>query len=113
MLGVQSNGNFPIPELVDHTIPPIVSVAEMPTGPSFTPAGRPMRNYRRPLRFDDSPPEPSASFEPLPLIPKVAKRMLLHVRDTFRTAVNQFGVLREYLHRPSYDPDASVKLEDL
>jgi len=41
------------------------------------------------------------------------KHVILHVHDSFRTAVNQFNILCEYLHRPSYDPDAFVIPEDL
>jgi hypothetical protein len=62
-----------------------------------------MRNYRLPRRFHDLPPA----------ILEAARRIILHVRDSFRTAVNKFGILQEYLHRPSYDPDVFVKLEDL
>lgn len=74
-----------------------------PSPTLLTQAGRPMRNYRLPRRFHDSPPA----------ILEAARRVILHVRDSFRTAVNKFGILREYLHRPSYDPDVFVKLEDL
>ncbi|KAF8426518.1 hypothetical protein L210DRAFT_3306924, partial [Boletus edulis BED1] len=41
------------------------------------------------------------------------RRVILHVRDTIRTALNIFGVLREYPHRPSYDPDAYVEPDAL
>lgn len=30
-----------------------------------------------------------------------------------RTAINRFGLLRDYPHRPSYDPDSSLAIEDL
>ncbi|KIM76448.1 hypothetical protein PILCRDRAFT_826227 [Piloderma croceum F 1598] len=36
----------------------------------------------------------------------------LHVRDSVRTALNRFGLLREYPRRPSYDPDASLRSKD-
>jgi hypothetical protein len=48
-----------------------------------------------------------------PAIPNLTQRVILHVRDSFRTGVNQFGILREYLHRPSYDPDAFIEPKDL
>ncbi|KAH9828720.1 uncharacterized protein C8Q71DRAFT_719102 [Rhodofomes roseus] len=41
------------------------------------------------------------------------RRVILHVRDTIRTALNSFGTFREYPYRPSFDPDASVPTEDL
>lgn len=43
----------------------------------------------------------------------MVRRVILHVRDFFRSDTNEFGILREYIHRPSYDPDAHVKAEDL
>jgi hypothetical protein len=39
--------------------------------------------------------------------------VILHVRDIMRSAVNAFGLLREYHHRPSYDPDEHITPEDL
>jgi hypothetical protein len=39
--------------------------------------------------------------------------VILHVRDLMRTTANVFGLLREYHHRPSYDPDELVTPEDL
>jgi hypothetical protein len=108
----------------DITITPVVPTANPvptanlpldcpPTPLPLTQAGRPMRNYRRPQRFDDTPPEPPTNIDISPNIPNVVRRVILHVRDSFRTAANKFGILREYLHRPSYDPDASVQPEDL
>jgi hypothetical protein len=35
------------------------------------------------------------------------------MRDRFQTAANAFGIWRQYLYRPSYDPEASVPTEDL
>jgi hypothetical protein len=46
---------------------------------------------------------------PKPLL----RRVILHVRDIMRSAANTFGLLREYHHRPSYDPDEHVTPEDL
>jgi len=40
-------------------------------------------------------------------------RVILIVRDTLKTALNPFYLWRQYLHRPSYDPDSSVAIEDL
>jgi Plavaka transposase len=41
------------------------------------------------------------------------QRVTLIVRNRFHTAPNTFGLWKEYLYRPSYDPDASVSPEDL
>ena len=77
-------------------------------------AGRLLTHSRVPRKFRDMPPEAPVYVNPTPAhIPNLIRRVILHVRDSFRTGVNQFGVLRDYLHRPSYDPDAFVTSEDL
>lgn len=47
---------------------------------------------------------------PLPEVPATATlpRVILHVREVVRTAMNKFLLLREYPHRPSYDPDGTL-----
>ena len=40
-------------------------------------------------------------------------RLRLIVRNRLRTAPNSFGLLREYLYRPSFDPDSFVPEVDL
>ncbi|SRR6266851_6804 len=37
----------------------------------------------------------------------------LIVLNQFQTAANNFGLWKDYLYRPSYDPDAIVSAEDL
>ncbi|KAJ7131818.1 hypothetical protein C8R43DRAFT_1133491 [Mycena crocata] len=83
-----------------------------PPPPVLTNAGRPARTYRLPKRFEDILPEPPAPLPPPPPVP-VVRRVILHVRDTMRTTCNRFGILREYPHRPTYDPDHLVQAEDL
>jgi hypothetical protein len=83
----------------------------------LTCSGRPQRNYRRPKRFLDAlPAVPTPILHvpppPLALLPTI-RRVTLHVRDLMRTLANKFGILREYHHRPSYDPDTHVSPEDL
>lgn len=57
--------------------------------------------------------------EPLPPVPpedppqRHLPRVILIVRDTIRTAMNNFGLMREYPHRPSYDLDAEVHTAEL
>jgi len=86
---------------------------------------RPVRTRRLPARFMDILPEPSlptTDFEPVspvsqsesqtrPALP--LPRVILHVFDTFCTAFNRFGIARQYRHRPSYDPDAFVSIDQL
>jgi hypothetical protein len=52
---------------------------------------------------------PSEAAQPAPAIPHVS----LIVRNRFCTAQNSFGLWKEYLYRPSYDPDAFISVEDL
>ena len=85
-----------------------------PPPPQFTQAGRPKRNYRVPARYEDVNPEPlpllnEEDEQPTAIIP----RLCLIVRNRLRTATNSFGLLREYLYRPSFDPDSFVPDKDL
>lgn len=51
---------------------------------------------------------------PISILPQPRIRhVILHVRDFFRSPPNAFGIIREYLHRPSYDPDTYLRPEDL
>src|ERR1700721_944001 len=97
-----STPSFPLPL---STPPPPSSSSQPPL--QFTQAGRPKRNCRLPARYEDVNPEvlwpleeedeqPTAALSPVRLI----------VRDRLRTATNSFGLLREYLYRPSFDPDS-------
>jgi hypothetical protein len=94
--------------------PPTLSHPQL-SPPQFTQAGRPKRNYRLPARYQDINPEPLHPLEaedeqPAAVLPP---RVRLIVRNRLRTAVNSFGLLREYLYRPSFDPDSFVPEEDL
>ncbi|KAJ2925903.1 hypothetical protein H1R20_g11200, partial [Candolleomyces eurysporus] len=59
---------------------------------------------RRPCYVQDQLPDP---------VPTLPCRVILIVRDQLKTAVNSLGLWREYLHRPSFDPDSFVPAEDL
>ncbi|KAF8452317.1 hypothetical protein L210DRAFT_789185, partial [Boletus edulis BED1] len=83
-------------------------------------SGRPIRSRRLPVRFRDLLPEPSlpsqANAEARPSESGPTSRLprvILHVFDSFRTTLNKFGVARDYHHRPSYDPDAFVTIDQL
>ena len=85
-----------------------------PLPPCLTQTGRPRRNYQVPRRYVDLLPEPvpiQHEDDPGPL--NVQPRVRLYMRDRLRTAANAFGVWREYLYRPLYDPDSAVRTEDL
>ncbi len=117
----------PEPEHIDidsHIEPMFIETNDRPPSPIPSPptpvtfTGRPQRSRLAPLRFRDVCPEPVAPVPPAipnpepPVNPQVRSVRLI-VRDTVRTAANIFGLWREYLHRPSYEPDAFMRPEDL
>jgi len=84
--------------------------------------GRPSRARRLPARFRDVFPEPplpittedSTSVESDNSTPQnMLPRVILHVFDTICMSFNHFGIARLYRHRPSYDPDAFMSIEQL
>jgi hypothetical protein len=108
---ILSEPALPAPDVPGIHAPPIPNAS---SEVHLTHTGRPMRTYRKLRRLYDWPPEGPAPVLPAPPpTPNIIKWVVLYVRDSFRTAVNQFGILREYPHRPSYDPDAFVTPEDL
>jgi Plavaka transposase len=69
---------------------------------------------RLPKRYRDVQPAAPVPVQQTPSTPKpIIRRVVLHVRDLMRTVANAFGLIREYHHRPSYDPDEYVTAEDL
>jgi Plavaka transposase len=92
-------------------VPPLSAI------PILTPATRTQKHCRIPATYDDVHPEGPAPLTPIhdpvaPPMPSIC-RVILHVRDCLRTGVNRFNLLREYLYRPSYDPDHVVSLNEL
>ena len=103
-----------LPEDVSPPMPPAPLSPPPPPPPQLTAAGRPKRNYRLPARYVDVNPEPLRSLEEeneqsTPILP----RLYSVVRNPLRTVANTFGLLRQYLHRPSFDPDSFVDKKDL
>ena len=77
-----------------------------------------MRMRRLPARYQDiypEPPLPAASSDPSypETTVRVVPRVTLIVRNPFHTAPNSFGLWKEYMYRPSCDPDASISTKDL
>jgi hypothetical protein len=102
--------SFPLP----LSTPPPPSSFLQPPLPQFTQTGRPKRNYRLPARYEDVNPEPLRPLEEEEEHPTAAlPRLRFIVRNRLRTATNSFGLLREYLYRPSFEPDSFVREEDL
>ena len=91
---------------------PLGILSTEPQNPTDDQSARPRRMSRLPKRYHDELPQlpvpvAAPAGNSAPLQPTI-RRIILHVRDTIRTALNVFGILREYPHRPSYDPDAVV-----
>ena len=92
--------SFPLP----LSTPPPPSSFSQPPPPQFTQAGRAKQNYRLPARYEDVNPEPLRPLENEDEQPTAAlPRLRLIVCNPLWTAVNFFGLLREYLYRPSFD----------
>ncbi|KAF5382541.1 hypothetical protein D9615_002821 [Tricholomella constricta] len=95
--------------------PPASPLPPPPPPPTLTQSGRPRRNYTLPKRFQDvlpALPDPPLVNEPelsQPSLPRVR----LIVRDRFISALNIFGLWRDYPHRPSFVPDGSISVADL
>ena len=94
--------------------------SQPPTQAPEVEGGRPRRKHRLPARYRDNLPEPAPivkptdemcrpSEAPAPFLPRIR----LIVRDSIRTMANTFGLWREYLHRPSFDPDSFLPSDDL
>jgi len=74
------------------------------------PATQSRQPRRAPVRFQDVLPEPPA---PVTTLRSRLPAVYLMVTNPLKTAINSFGLFREYLFHPSYDPDALVNPGDL
>ncbi|KAJ7894119.1 hypothetical protein B0H13DRAFT_1624914 [Mycena leptocephala] len=85
--------------------------------PDTIETARAKRHIRLPRRYRDILPEvpPIENSSPAEENPpqSTVQRVRLIVRETFDTARNTFGLWRSYLHRPTYDPDSLISLNDL
>ncbi|KIL62599.1 hypothetical protein M378DRAFT_12683 [Amanita muscaria Koide BX008] len=101
----------PEPVLLNDTdtVTPANEVVDLRTA-----TGRPRRKYRLPRQFEQLLPEPPipAPVHSTPSEPPVT-RVTLIVHNRLQTAANLFGIWREYLYKPSYDPDSFVDPADL
>ncbi|KAJ7441991.1 hypothetical protein FB451DRAFT_1057848 [Mycena latifolia] len=91
-----------------------------PEPPELTQSGRAKRSTCLPAHYRDILPEvltpvgESASEQHRDdTPPSITRRVNLIVRDGFNTIANSFGLWRQYLHRPMYDPDSLITLDDM
>ena len=99
-------GAFPDPSSLQ---PLLTSTPTQDTPVPIDPTVRPHRTEKRPARFRDILPEPPVPAPPKPRLPTV----YLMVTNPLTTALNTFGLFRNYLFHPSYDPDLVVDPSDL
>lgn len=96
---VDNSASAPLPtDAMDTTL--------VPTEPTT----QPRRTRRAPARFRDILPEPPT---PVPAPQARLPTVYLMVTNPLKTAANCFGLFRQYLFHPSYDPDAFVDPGDL
>ena len=109
------------------TPPSQSQIASPHLSPPLSKSGRPQRVHHLPARYRDMHPEPptpaistavvttpppDSDAEAAPMISQ-RRSVSLIVLNRFQTAPNNFGLWKDYLYRPSYDPDAIVSAEDL
>ena len=66
-----------------------------------------------PARFRDQLPEAPIAADVPPAPPSTVQHVFLHVFNSFHTQFNKFWIAHEYCHRPSYDLDTFVSLNEL
>lgn len=97
--------------------PPMVEPPHLPLAPSpleTSQTGKPPWTRHLPARFRDVLPEPPLPVEPdEPTPPTTLPRVILHVFNSICMSFNSFGIARNYRHRPSYDPDAFLSINQL
>jgi hypothetical protein len=115
------------------------TVLDPPSPPLLSKSGRPQRVCHLPARYQDMYPEPPTNTPPnstvavrtpqLRLRPSSDSEMPLDLKaptmhaqrcsvslivlNRFQTAVNNFGLWKDYLYHPSYNPDAIISAEEL
>ena len=103
---------------------------ELRPSPPLSKSGRPQQVRHLPARYRDiapKPPTPAISTVAVTM-PRLASEMppdseatitsqrcgmCLIVLNRYQTAANNFGLWKDYLYRPSHDPDATVAAENL
>ncbi|KAH9955651.1 hypothetical protein BC827DRAFT_1271560 [Russula dissimulans] len=85
-------------------LPPPPPPPPPPSKPPLSKTGHPQRVHHLPARYQDIYPEP-----PTPAASESASAPT----NQFCTAPNAFGLWKEYLYWPSYDPDAFISPGDL
>ncbi|KAJ3529674.1 hypothetical protein NMY22_g8899 [Coprinellus aureogranulatus] len=64
-------------------------------------------------RLPEQVPTLDSPTSAAPAGPTGVQRVILHVRDRLTTAKSSIGLWREYLHRPTFNPDSFVPKSDL
>ena len=106
-LGADMPGTY-LEEDLSNQLP--IGTMDTDTMDTDTMSTAPQRTRRAPARFRDILPEPPV---PVAIPPPRLPAVYLMVTDPLKTAINSFGLFRQYLFHPSYDPDAFVDPGDL
>ena len=97
--------------------PPMVEPPHLPLAPSpleTSQTGKPPWTRHLPAQFRDVLPEPPLPVEPNEPAPLTTlPRVILHVFDSICMSFNSFGIVHNYRHRPSYDLDAFLSIDQL
>ncbi|KAJ7244602.1 hypothetical protein B0H12DRAFT_1236060 [Mycena haematopus] len=100
--------------------PPPSSPPERPPSPQFTAARRPIRAKRKTWKLLEQLPEPVPPVVPRtdhpesePAPPTPLPTPAAWVWSGITTAINHFGLFREYPAVPTYNPDKSLTIEEL
>ncbi|KAF9501634.1 hypothetical protein BDN71DRAFT_1584712 [Pleurotus eryngii] len=110
-------GDYDVPQ---HNLFPSLVTVDAPVTPPG-PTGYPFHGVRIPRPFRNSLPHAPPQREPSgeqdtgtqPQPAQGPRQVILIVRDHLATTMNIFHVWRQYLHRPSFDPDTAVPLGEL
>ena len=92
-----------------ESAPGLVAPAAFPPAPSAPTATSSTATFSAALGLVAPAAKASTSNPETTVIPHVS----LIVRNRFQTAANSFGLWKEYLFRPSYDPNALISANDL
>jgi len=96
--------------------PPMIEPMRLLSAPSpldTSQTGKPSRTRRLPAQFRDVFPEPPLPVEPDDPPWTILPHVILHVFDSICTSFNRFGIAHSYRHRPSYDLDAFLTIDQL
>ena len=110
-LDVHMPGVYPEEPSSNQLLAVAMDVTPTPTVPTVQPQ-QARRVRQAPAQFQDILPEPPRAI-PVPVPQPRLPAIYLMVTNPLKTALNSFGLFRQYLFHPSHDPDAFTDPSDL